>query len=183
MSRSHVLAFCTAIALLQGAAVAHACGDKLSVIGGGVSFDRVSQHRGNVVMLVEPSSALRAANDEFELRKALEFAGNKVRTVESPAELASVLDQGVTDVVLVSWGEAAKLQEQLSNRPGSPAVLPVAYRTNPTELAAASKQGTCYARAEQHQERQLVRTVGRVLEQREKNQPLNCRTVVASTST
>ena len=81
-----------------------------------MSFDRVSQHRGNVVMLVEPNSSLRAANDDLKLRQALEFAGNKVRTVETTAELTRVIDLGKTDVVLVSWGDAGRLQEQMVNR-------------------------------------------------------------------
>ncbi len=142
------------------APAAHACGDKLSVIGGGVSFDRVSQHRGNVVMLVEPNSSLRAANDALKLRQALEYAGNKVRTVDIPAELDSLLAQGQTDVVLVSWGDATKLQGQLASNSGSPTFLPVAYKTDPAELTAASKQGTCYARVEQRQDKQLVRPSG-----------------------
>jgi DNA-binding NtrC family response regulator len=163
--------------------VANACGDKLSVIGGGVSFDRVSQHRGNVVMLVEPNSSLRAANDELKLRQGLEYAGNKVRTVETPAELDRVLEQGRTDVVLVSWGNAGKLQEQLANRSSAPTVLPVAYKTDPTELAAASKKGSCYALVKQRQDKQLVKTVGRVMEQREKNLPLDCGTVSTASTT
>jgi DNA-binding NtrC family response regulator len=183
MNKQILLVLCAAAATLHGASVAHACGDKLSVIGGGVSFDRVSQHRGNVVLLVEPNSSLRAANDELKLRQALEYAGNKVVTVETTAELTRVLGQGKTDVVLVSWDEAGKLQDQLASHAKSPTVLPVAYRTSPTELTAARKQGTCYARAEQRQDKQLVRTVGHVLEQREKNLPLDCRTAASTTST
>jgi DNA-binding NtrC family response regulator len=183
MNKQTILALCTAAAMLQGASVAHACGDKLSVIGGGVSFDRVSQHRGNVVMLVEPNSSLRAANNDLKLRQALEYAGNKVRTVETAAELTSVLDEGKTDVVLVSWGDAGKLQEQLANRSRSPTVLPVAYKTDPAELTAASKQGSCYARAEHRQDKQLVKTVGHVLEQREKNRPVVCKPAAAITTT
>jgi DNA-binding NtrC family response regulator len=183
MNKQIVLALCAAAAALHGASVAHACGDKLSVIGGGVSFDRVSQHRGNVVMLVEPNSSLRAADNDLKLRQALEYAGNKVRTVETPAELANVLNMGKTDVVLVSWGDAGKLQEQLANGSRAPTVLPVAYKTDPAELTAASKQGACYARAEQRQNKQLVMTVGRVLEQREKNQPVVCKPAAATTTT
>ena len=108
MDKSSVLAFCTAAAVLVVTVPvpAHACGDKLSVIGGGVSFDRVNenQYHGNIVMLLEPDSTLRAANDELKLRRALEYAGNKVRTVETPTELANVLGQGHTDVVLVFVG-------------------------------------------------------------------------------
>jgi len=183
MNKKSVLAFCAAATALLGASAALACGDKLSVIGGGVSFDRVSQHRGNVVMLVEPNSALRAANDELKLRQALEYAGNKVRTVETPAELTRVLEQGRTDVVLVSWSDAGKLQEQLANRSSAPIVLPVAYKTDPAELMAASKKGSCYALVKQRQDKQLVKTVGRVMEQREKNLPLDCGAVSTASTT
>ena len=183
MKRPLGLALCMAVATLPVATAALACGDKLSVIGGGVSFDRVNQHRGNVVMLVEPNSSLRAANDALKLRQALEYAGNKVRTVDTPAELDTVLEQGKTDVVLVSWGESGKLQAQLANRSGSPTVLPVAYKADPAELTTASRQGTCYARVEQREDKRLVRTVGRVLEQREKKQPIVCKADGPTTST
>jgi DNA-binding NtrC family response regulator len=183
MYKQSMLVLCAAAGTLLGAAVAQACGDKLSVIGGGVSFDRVAQHRGNVVMLVEPNSSLRAANDELKLRQALEYAGNKVSTVENAGELSQVLDKGKTDVVLVSWSDATQLQQQMVNRAGAPTVLRVAYKTDPTELKAASKQGVCYARVEQRQDRQLVRTVGRVLEQREKNLPVICKASTDITST
>lgn len=173
MCRSSVLAFCTAAAVLVAAAPTHACGDKLSVIGGGVSFDRVSQdqYHGNIVMLLEPNSSLRAANDELKLRRQLEYAGNKVRTVETPAELAGVLGQGHTDIVLVSWGDAAKVREQIAGSSPAPTVLPVAYRTDPAELTTASDKGICYAYAK---DKQLVRTVGRVMEERQKDRPVDC---------
>ena len=106
MDKRALLVLCAAATTLLAASVAQACGDKLSVIGGGVSLDRVSQHRGNVVMLVEPNSSLRAANDNLKLRQALEYAGNKVSTVETSAELSRVLELGKTDVVLVSWSDA-----------------------------------------------------------------------------
>ncbi len=183
MDRKFLLVLCAAATSLLGASVSHACGDKLSVIGGGVSFERISLHHGNVVMLVEPNSSLRAANDELKLRQALEYAGNKVQTVETTVELAKVLELGTTDVVLVSWGDNGKLQQQLVNRSGSPTVLPVAYKTSPEEMTAASKQGSCYARAEQRQDKRLVRTVGRVMEQREKKQPVVCSAAAGTTST
>jgi DNA-binding NtrC family response regulator len=183
MDMPRKLAFCIAVATLPVASAVFACGDKLSVIGGGVSFDRVSQHRGNVVMLVEPNSSLRAANEALKLRQALEYAGNKVRTVDTAAELESVLQQGQVDVVLVSWGESGKLQAQLAERAGSPTVLPVAYKTDPVELTSARSEGTCFAQVEQRADKRLVRAVGRVMEQREKKAPLDCRNPVVTTST
>jgi hypothetical protein len=61
-------------------------------------------------------------------------------------------------------------------------VLPVAYKTDPVELANASQQGTCFTAVEQRADKRLVRAVGRVIELREKKVPLDCRNpVVAST--
>ena len=182
MAMSRKLAVCLAAVSLPLASVALACGDKLSVIGGGVSFDRVSQHRGNVVMLVEPNSSLRAANDALKLRQALEYAGNKVQTVDTPAQLETVLQQGKVDVVLVSWGESGELQARLAERSNSPVVLPVAYKADPAELTSASRDGTCFARVEQRADKRLVRAVGRVMELREKKAPLDCRNPVVTST-
>jgi hypothetical protein len=76
------------LAALAGTAIgvfsqqpAHACGDKLSMMGGGVSFEMLnpSLHQGRVVMYITPGSPLHKAN--AELRKSLERAGHKVRSV------------------------------------------------------------------------------------------------------
>ena len=177
------LAFCIAAAMLTVTSASFACGDKLSVIGGGVSFDRVTRYHGNVVMLVEPNSSLRAANEALKLRQALEYAGNKVITVDTPDALESALAQTVVDVVLVSWGESGRLEAQLAGRARSPTVLPVAYKTEQAALDDAVRQGTCFTRVEQRGDKRLVRAVGRVMELREKKAPLDCRNpVVASTT-
>lgn len=177
------LALCIAAATLTVTSASWACGDKLSVIGGGVSFDRVTRHHGNVVMLVEPNSSLRAANDALKLRQALEHAGNTVRTVDTPAELESALAQGAVDIVLVSWGESGRLEAQLAGRSGLPTVLPVAYRTDPAELDNAVRQGTCFTRVEERGDKRLVRAVGRVMELREKKAPLDCRNPIVAKAT
>jgi hypothetical protein len=182
MNKPRKVALCIAAATLSVASAAFACGDKLSVIGGGVSFDRVSRYHGNVVMLVEPNSSLRAANEALKLRQALEYAGNKVRMVDTPAELDSVLKQGPVDVVLVSWGDSGKLEARLAERTGSPTVLPVAYQTSPAELSSASQQGACFARVEERGDKRLVKAVGHVMEQREKKVPLDCRRPVLTST-
>lgn len=183
MERPRRLALCIAAAVLTVPAASWACGDKLSVIGGGVSFDRVTRHHGNVVMLIEPNSSLRAANEALKLRQALEYAGNKVRTVDTPAGLQSVLEQGAVDIVLVSWGESGKWEAQLAGRSEPPTVLPVAYRTDQAELETAALQGTCFTRVEERGDKRLVRAVGRVMELREKKAPLDCRNPVVAKTT
>lgn len=179
MFKAPILCCAAAAAILLASGSADACGDKLSVIGGGVSFDRVSrdQYHGNVVMLLAPNSALRAANDELKLRQALEYAGNKVRTVETAADLASIVAKGNVDVVLVSWSDAAKLRDELAGGSGAPFLLPVAYGVDNKELTAASQKGVCYTLA---RDKQLVKAVSRVMEQREKDLPVECGTVATA---
>lgn len=184
MKKASVLVCCAATALLQ-IGPAQACGDKLSVIGGGVSFERLGGLglSGTVVMLLEPNSELRAANDNLKLRQALESAGYKVRAVDNPAELAKSLGQGQAEVVLVSWGDAARLNAELASRDAAPTVLPVAYEMDAADLAAASSQGTCYVVAARGQDKEFVKGVTRAMKQRAKNQPLHCPSAkVASTN-
>lgn len=175
MKPSSVLICCAAAALLQ-TGLAYACGDKLSVIGGGVSFERLGGLgvSGTVVMLLEPNSVLRTANDNLKLRQALESAGYKVRAVDDPGVLTKSLDQGPVEIVLVSWGDATRLKAELASREAAPTVLPVAYEVDAADLAVANSQGTCYVIAAQGRDKEFVKGVTRAMKQRAKNQPQQC---------
>jgi hypothetical protein len=175
MKSASILVCCAAAALMQPG-LAQACGDKLTVMGGGVSFERLGglALSGTVVMLLEPNSVLRAANDNLKLRQALESAGYKVRAIENPGDLAKSLDQGQAEVVLVSWGDAPRLEAELANRQAAPTVLPVAYGVDAADLAAANSQGTCYVIAAQGQDKEFVKGVARAMKQRERNKPMHC---------
>lgn len=176
MRKPLLLAFCTAVVMLQGPAIAQACGDKLAVIGGGVQFDRVSRnrYRGNVVMLVAPDSRLRAANDTLKLRQALEAAGHRVRAVESSDELTLALDQAKADVVLVSWDGADQVKAQLAGRSPSPTVLPFTSKADPAFVSEAGSTGYCLAVAEQPGDKRFVKAVDSVMQQRRKDPSLQC---------
>ena len=167
------------LASLPGAATA--CGDKLSVIGGGVTFDKfAAEHRGNVVLLVEPNSPLRAANEELKLHQALQKAGHRVRTVESKSELAAVLAQSKVDVVLVSLGDADVGNQVESGT--APSLLRVAYKADPTTVAAASSGGECFVLAANKQDPELVHRVGELIAQRSKNAVRHCDSVKPKTT-
>jgi hypothetical protein len=170
-----VVACCAAAALLQIGPV-QACGDKLSVIGGGVSFERLGglDAPGTVIMLLEPNSTLRAANDNLKLRQVLEDAGYSVRTVEHPGALTNSSDKGRVDVVLVSWGDAASVEAAFANRDAAPTVLPVAYDVDAAALTAANGKGTCYVVAAKGHDKEFVKGVTRAMKSRAKNQPLHC---------
>ena len=183
MNRSGSLAFCAAAVLLASLPdPATACGDKLSVIGGGVTFDKfAAEHRGNVVMLIEPNSPLRAANDDLKLRQALQRAGHRVRTVESKSELATVLGQAKVDVVLVSLGERAEVGDQVAGQ-SAPSMLRVAYKSDPTAVAAATKDGACFVLAASKQDPELVHRVGELVAQRARNSARQCDTPKPNTT-
>lgn len=183
MKSSSVLVCCTAAVMLQ-TGLAQACGDKLAVIGGGVSFERLGGlgMSGAVVMLLEPDSVLRVANDDLKLRQALESAGYKVRTVDNLDELKKSLDQGQAAVVLVSWGDAPRLEAELGNGEGAPTVLPVAYGVDAARLAAANSQGTCYVIAAKGQDKEFVKGVTRTMKQRAKDKPQYCPAATAASA-
>ncbi len=169
-------ALCVAAILWLAAPFALACGDKLAVIGGGVGLDRLNRNvaRGNVVLLIEPNSSLRAANDDLNLKRELEFAGHKVRTVDSTGALESLISQGQADVVLVSWQDATRLQSELATRSSSPAIVSIAYKTDAAEPAIAVPKDLCVAQAERRRGREVVEAVGHVVQQRKAGQQVDC---------
>jgi nucleoside-diphosphate-sugar epimerase len=81
---------------------AFACGDKVSALGSGVPFERVSMVRvtGNVILVGTAGNAGDGAIDQQRLIRALERAGHDVRVVRSDSELATALLQKAADVVL-----------------------------------------------------------------------------------
>jgi hypothetical protein len=90
---------------------AFACGDKVSALGSGVPFERVSMVRvtGNVILVVNAGSANAGAKEQSRLVRALERAGHDVRVVQSDSELADALRQKSADVVLSDTNPGAQL--------------------------------------------------------------------------
>lgn len=163
-----------AIACIAATPATQACSDKLSIIGGGVTYDMFAgEHRGNIVLLVEPNSPLRAANDDLKLRQALQKAGHRVRMVESTAELASVLDKAHVDVVLVSWGQREGVEQQLAARTSAPAMLGVGYKQS-TNVTAASTAGQCFILVTDSHDPGLVNRVGQLVSQKDKPGAQRC---------
>jgi hypothetical protein len=142
------------LVLAQGPAVA--CGDKLSMMGGGVSFELVNPagHRGNIVLFVTPDSPLRLSNREQMLEKSLRRAGHTVRVVNSPAELASALQAGNVDIVLTDAQEATP--RPIAAGPDAPteaASLALTYRPAAADFSSTSPSRTCVARVDQRGKR------------------------------
>jgi hypothetical protein len=159
-----------------------ACGDKLSLVGGGVSFERVSQAGppGRIVVLAEPGSAVQAAESDLGLVAEFKRAGHNVKVVADANELDRVVrDQGA-DVVIAHWSEAAATAGRLGRSSDSPTVVPVAYKSDDAAAAMAAGAGKCVCQADQRKGRKLAETVDKVLVKRSKGEPAECPVVVAS---
>jgi hypothetical protein len=127
-----------------------ACGDKLSMMGGGVSFDLVNpgRHRGNVILFAPPESPLRLGKNGATLEKTLERAGHKVRRVDTTTALAAALQAGNVDIVLTDAGDAVATPQRVAAASGSqaePAPLALSYRPTAADLSSASLGRTCVA--------------------------------------
>ena len=166
-------AICLAMSSLATPAIS--CGDKLAMIGGGVSFDRVAAatQLGSVVLLVAPDSPLSRADADLGLTDSLRRTGHTVRQVHSEVELQAALRQHQADVVVVYWTEAESIADAFgSDATSRPIVVPVAYRATPTQLANAPSK--CIADVEKRRGKQLMETIDRVLTRRKAGQSVDC---------
>lgn len=160
-----------------------ACGDKLSLVGGGVSFERVSQATpGRIVVFAEPGSPLQAAETDLGLVAEFKRAGHDVKVVADANELDRVVREQGADVVVAHWSEAAATAGRLGTGGTSPTVVPVSYKADDAAAAKAAGSGKCVSQADKGNGRKLSETIGKVLERRRKGEPADCRVIVASTS-
>ena len=176
MSAKPVQLLCL-IAMSAVATAAWACGDKLAMIGGGVSFERLSQtaHPGRVVLLIAPDSPFSQAETELKLTDSLRRTGHSVRRVASEAELETALHQEGADVVVVYWTDAGTVNDRLvAGTSGAPTVVPVVYHATASQLSDATAQSKCVAQVEERRGRQLAETVERAVERHKSGQALDC---------
>ncbi len=148
---------------LASAPSAIACGDKLTVLGGGIPFDKIhTNHRhGSLIMYLSPDSRLSAINSDARLDQALTRDGHQVRLVQSNAELKQALDSGQADFVLIDWSEAAHLQPGvIANVP----IVPVTYEGDAAGRALAQTRSGCVVQSNKRHSREMVQEVETLLE-------------------
>ena len=117
-----------------------ACGDKLSLVGGGVSFERVSQAGppGRIVVLSEPGSQMKAAETDLGLVAEFKRSGHDVKVVADANELDRVVREQGADIVVAHWSEAAATAGRLGTGTGSPTVVSVSYKSDDAAAALAA---------------------------------------------
>jgi hypothetical protein len=159
-----------------------ACGDKLSVVGGGVDFDEVglSKQPGSVIVFAPEGSQLQSSGKAAALVAMLRDAGHEVRLLEQDATLEQTAGEADADIVIAHWSEAGTASSRLATLTEPPTVMPVTLSADDAAAAKAAGAARCVASTEGRGLRKLPKSVDGVLERRRKGQATECQVVLAS---
>jgi hypothetical protein len=123
---------------------AMACGDKLVIVGRGMRPKRVKGSvPASILVYADPKGSMPAALDEGHLRRDLEKAGHRVRSVGTREELDSALDTGTYDLVFTDIKSAPAIETEAKGASSKPTVLPTLFNPSDADLAAATKEYHC----------------------------------------
>ena len=154
-----------------GGAEVLACGDKLVVVGRGLRPKRVKGGvPASILLYTDPKGSLPAALEEGHLRKDLEKAGHRLRSVSSREELDAALDTGTYDLVFADFKAAPSVETEAKAAPSKPTVLPTLFNPTDAEMAAASKQYECVVKSP-GQQKDYLAVVNEALALRAKQAP------------
>src|SRR5262249_45364954 len=119
-----------------------ACGDKFLVVGRGARYARPNAppRSASVLIYRDVDSQIPTSAIDLELESTLLHAGHQFRVVGSIKELDDALGMGKFDVVLVNLAGAPAIQDHLQSALNRPAVLPIVYSPQGTDVSAAKKQ-------------------------------------------
>jgi hypothetical protein len=134
-------------AALGMAAEAFPCGDKLVVVGRGRPKRVKAVKAAAILVFADPGGALPAALEQGNLRRDLERAGHRIRSVSTRQELGAALGSGTYDLLMTDYRSAAALDAEAKAAPSHPTVLPTLYKPSPADLAAAEKDYACVVKA------------------------------------
>jgi hypothetical protein len=155
-----------------GVGIALGCGDKFVLIAGGARINR-SKFPSHVLVYMNPSSRVPAAEKEFHIEATLAAAGHKTTVVESQAEVDKAIASGKYDLVLADSADAPELRKQCGASASKPAVLPLLYKPTADELAAAQKEASCLARPSKKSS-DLLAVIDETMKDRSKGIAPNC---------
>jgi hypothetical protein len=163
MTKLLVLAATLSVAFLGLVAspVGQACGDKLTILGGGIPFDRIhTDHRhGSVLLYLNPDSRLSAASGDSRLGEMLTRNGHQVRIARTDSELKQALAEGKVDFVLADWSEAPRIQPDVTVGVPVVSVIP-----GGSPDARAHVRAGCMVESYKGHDRQFVRDVEALLD-------------------
>ena len=151
-----------------------ACGDKLLVSGHGVNFALIhkSSSPASILIYMNPASQLPAAEKDVQLQSVLKYAGHKPTSIANRTEFTRALTSGSYDVVLVDYSDARVLKSEIETASGSPVLLPLLYKPNKDQLAAAEKQFSCAVKADRNN--RILKVLDDAMKSKQKGAPAHC---------
>ena len=170
--RMTVVAALVGGALFLGPEVVAGCGDKFVLLGRGARVAR-SKFPSTILIYMNPSSRVPAADKEFRLEATLKAAGHKAKVAESEAEVQTALASGKYDLVLADFVDVPEMRKDAGTTASKPLVLPLLYKPTTAELAAAEKDAQCMVRPSK-QSRDLLVVVDQAMQDRRKGDGAIC---------
>jgi hypothetical protein len=167
-----VIAATVAGVLALGQGIAAGCGDKFVLVSSAARVNR-SKFPSRVLVFMNPSSRVPAAEKEFHVEATLTAAGHKAKVVESEAEVQKALETGKYDLVLADVADVPELRKQCGASASKPAVLPLLYKPTAAELSVAEKEANCLVRPSKKSS-DLLAVIDETMRDRSKGIAPNC---------
>lgn len=169
--------------LLSLAGPAGACGDKLVALGGGVGFERiiVSRNPSHIILLLEPGTALAAANEKFNLAASLNLTGHEVAILKDADELRVPRDPA-PDLIIVDASRAGSIVLPKSAG-AAPVILPIDYFADGSTVPASYRPSGCVTVAEGRKGATVLKAVEQSLKLRSRGKAPSCNAGAPSQST
>jgi len=147
-----------------------ACGDKLVVVGRGRPGRMKGSQAAAILVFADPKGSLPAALETGHLRKDLEHAGHRVRSVTTREELGTALETGSYDLLFADFKTAPSLEAEAQAARSKPTVLPTLFNPTDADRRAAEQQYHCVMKAPGTQKDYLA-VVNEALAERAKQSP------------
>ena len=128
-------------AFASGSADLSACGDKFLRIGRSARFRGYAAVHPSSILIYTPANATPAGMKEFEA--LLKRAGHKPVVVENGAGLSQAFAAAKYDVVIASYNDRGKINEELQSVPSQPGLLPILNKPTKAVAAEAEKEYHC----------------------------------------
>jgi hypothetical protein len=157
-------------AALAMGAEALPCGDKLVVVGRGRPKRLKGTQAAAILVYADPKGSLPAALEQGNLRRDLERAGHRIRSVSTREELGTALETGSYDLLFADFKTAPSIEAEAQASRTKPTVLPTLYNPTPVERQAAEQQYHCVVKAPGAQKDYLA-VVDQALAERAKQNP------------
>lgn len=160
--------------LLSHNSGAFACGDKLLVLGRGFTFAQIhrSAAPASILIYMNPSSRVPAADKDLQLQTVLKLAGHRLKSIGDRTELGRALTSGGYDFVVADFVDAGALKDEIEAAPGKPILLPLLYNPSKEQLASAQKQFSCAFKASRNN--QILRMIEEAMKSKQKGTDPNC---------